>query len=443
MKYLLLVFIPFLLFSCHQEENIPVEIDAKILTKEDLTSPVFVTIENNTKNAEEFMWTFENGDPSFSNKKNPGTVIFALPGNHCITLEAWNLGSRESKSYIVHVDSVVTLNFKFEAIINNYSPAQFVVTNLSKGPNFYKWTFEGAEPSVYEGVSPPVITYSNEGIYSILLVANNGSASFSLKQDVEVGKSLDGSFEILPSFEDADDMEAPLRATFETKLQGEESIKWECEGAEITNPTSKDAKILFPEANIYTVYLEISNGKTVKRISRSIEVKENTNLRSFNDIKLGISTSQETIGSFFSTKLRQIARASDVSHVDGKMIDIAYLGFDNSFSYNRFVSPDILETTVLNEIPNAMATKFINKQELGNLSLSIQDFYSMKTDALLKKLDIKTANYGDESFDKSLPRVVLFETSDGRRGAINVKDFVSFGKEGSYILVDIKVQKND
>ena len=72
MKYLLFVFIPFLLFSCHQEEDIPIEIDVKILIKEDRTSPVFVTIENNTKNAEEFMWTFENGDPSFSNKKNPG-----------------------------------------------------------------------------------------------------------------------------------------------------------------------------------------------------------------------------------------------------------------------------------------------------------------------------------------------------------------------------------
>jgi hypothetical protein len=68
----------------------------------------------------------------------------------------------------------------------------------------------------------------------------------------------------------------------------------------------------------------------------------------------------------------------------------------------------------------------------------------MTTDALLRDMPVLSAGYGDEFFSASpLPRIVPFETSDGRKGAILVKEMVSNGTEGSYILTDIKVQKND
>lgn len=38
-------------------------------------------------------------------------------------------------------------------------------------------------------------------------------------------------------------------------------------------------------------------------------------------------------------------------------------------------------------------------------------------------------------------RIVLFETANGRKGAIKIKEYVSNGAE-SYIVVDIKMQKN-
>jgi len=52
------------------------------------------------------------------------------------------------------------------------------------------------------------------------------------------------------------------------------------------------------------------------------------------------------------------------------------------------------------------------------------------------------ASGGWHNFDNSVvPRIVLFQTRDGRKGAIKIKQFVQNGA-ASYIVADIKVQKN-
>ena len=431
--------------SCHKEQTIPVEIDVVLhIMNDNHTSPLAVVIENRTQYANSFLWTFKGGEPATSTMENPGTVVFTAPGEHAITLEAWNDGDRASKTYTIRVDSAVTAAFRADVDINNYAPATYRITNLSSGGSSYRWTFEGGEPSSFEGRNPPAITYVNEGRYTIRLTIDNGSATFASEQEITVRESLDASFAIIPSPEDEDDMEAPLRATFETWLQGVETLSWECVGAVITDNTSPDASIYFPAAGQYTVYLNVSNGKETKRVSQSITVKENTNLRTHEDIRLGINTARETIGSAYSTRLKRVFRTSEINKSNGSAIDIVFFGLNVAFSYNQFVSPDKLEATSLPDIPNALPTKFINRTELGLINLTPAQFESMTTDALLKELPIATAEYGNEYFTGSpLPRVVLFETADGRKGAILVKEMVSGGTENSYIIVDIKVQKND
>lgn len=444
-KLLLILLLSFLHCSCHTEQTIPVEIDVALHIKDNNhTSPLSVTIENRTKSASNFLWTFEGGEPTTSTKENPGTVVFTTPGEHTIILEAWNDGNRTSKVYTVRVDSTVTAGFKTEADINNYAPAIYKITNLSSGGSTYQWIFEGGEPSSYDGQNPPNVTYANQGIYTIQLIVDNGSAIFTSEQEISVGEPLDASFSIIPSFEDIDDMEAPLRATFDTRLQGVETLWWECSGTTITNGTSADAGIYFPVAGQYTVFLNVSNGKNTKRVSQDITVKANTNLRTHKDIKLGINTASETIGSLYSTKLRRIFKTSEVNSDNGALIDIAFFGLNADFTYSQFISPNKLAGTPLPEIPKAQPTKFINKTELGHVSLTPDQFETMKTDVLLKNLQILSVNYGDEFFTATaLPRIVLFETSDGRKGAILIKKMINSWTEGSYILTDIKIQKND
>lgn len=442
-RYFNLLLLLLFLFSCHTEQATEVTIDVTLHIRDDNhTTPLTVVIENNSKNAGNFLWTFEGGEPATSTKKAPGPVLFTEPGEHKVTLEAWNDGHRDIETYTVRVDNAVTASFTATAETNNYAPAQFTIENKSTGGTSYHWTFEGGEPSSFEGQNPPDITYANEGTYTIRLTAGNGSATFTSEQVVEIREALSAGFTIVPSPEDEDDMEAPVRAAFDTELAGVESLKWECNGAAITNPASKDAQILFPAAGSYTVKLTVSNDKQTKTVEKSITVKENTNLRTHSNIKLGINTAQSNTGVFYSTKLRRIVGITELDDY-GSDVDIAFFGLNDRFSYNRFVSPDALDETPLTEISNAGTTKFINRTELGGVRLSAAEFNSMTTDALLRNLDIKEAAYGDEAFDNTvLPRIVLFETGDGRKGAVLVREMVSDGRS-SYIVVDIKVQKND
>jgi PKD repeat protein len=431
--------------ACHEEQVVPVEIDVALHVRdEDHTSPLMITIENKTRGASDFLWTFEDGNPPTSTKKNPDVVNFVTPGEHDIILEAWNDGFRASKTYTIRVDSAVNADFRMEVNINNYAPASFQITNLTSGGSSYKWTFEGGIPEAYEGYSPPNVTYAKEGVYTVSLTTENGSKIFTADKKIEVRESLDASFAIVPSFEDEDDMEAPLQATFDTWLQGVEILLWECEGASITSPESIDAAIYFPSQGTYTVCLEVSNHKETKRISREIVVNANTNLRTHRDIHLGINTSQENFDVFYSTGLRRTFKVSEINESNGRFIDIVYFGLNRNFSYNLFVSPDQLSETTFPGIPNASHTRFINSTEPGNILLTPAQFNDMNTDALLRNLPIASAAYGNDFFTNTpLPRVILFETSDGRKGAILVKEMIAGEKENSYIVIDIKVQKND
>ena len=431
-------------FSCHEEQTIPVEIDVRLQVRDDRTSPVYVHIENNTRNAEGFSWTFEGGNPSESSLRHPDPVRFETVGEHLITLEAWNNGSRDVQTFTVRVDSAVTADFRTEVVVNNNAPAVFHITNLSSGGTTYHWTFEGGVPNTYTGIQPPDITYALSGSYTIQLLVENGSAQFTAQQTIEVKESMSAAFTITPSLEDEDDLEAPLRATLMAELVGVESLEWSCAGAEIQNKTNAEASIYFPTAGNYTVTLAVSNGKETQKINQTFEVKANMNLRTHRDIRLGINTAQETIGSYYSTRLRRTFKASEITAENGKDIDIVYFGMNSEFLLNRFVSPAGLSATPLKEIPNASQTHFINLQENVSFGLTIEQWNILTTDALLKDLPIAENTTGDEYFEKTLlPRIVLFETGDGRKGAILVKEMVSASPSDSYIVVDIKIQKND
>ena len=72
---------------------------------------------------------------------------------------------------------------------------------------------------------------------------------------------------------------------------------------------------------------------------------------------------------------------------------------------------------------------------------SVADFDALSSGATLSSLSIKS-NSNKAPFNKEMAnRIVLFETANGRKGAIKIKEYVSNGAE-SYIVVDIKMQKN-
>jgi hypothetical protein len=173
-------------------------------------------------------------------------------------------------------------------------------------------------------------------------------------------------------------------------------------------------------------------------------VLPDTNLRILSNIKLGINSAHNNsnIGAMFSTVTRQVYKANEITNANSSLIDIVFQGLNSNFTYNRFISPDQANNYGFLALNNAQSTIFINSQNLCNCGLNFTEaqFDAMVNDSLIKSLNINYNAAGEQQFGFTYPRIILFKTQDGRKGAIKIKDMVKNGTS-SYILCDIKVQK--
>jgi len=432
-----------LLTSCFKEVGIPVTTDFIYTAKDSIyTAPANISFTNRTIGATHFKWTFEGGDPASSDYENPGTVVFKRAGDYKITLEAWNEDERQVKTQQIHIDSTVNIAFDAKVLVNDFSPVTVHLINNTIGASAYKWTFENGEPASATAQSPPDVTFTTPGTHKIILQVTNGGQEFTTEKIITVKPALTNDFTMEPSFED-DDYEAPLTAILESKAANLLTRKWTATGGAIANDTAANTTIYFKDPGTYQVTLTAENGKESKTVTKTIDVKANTGLRTLRDVKLGINAAQSAIGAYYATRLRKVFRKGDDLTTAGKDIDIVFFGLNQGFGYNKFISPDSTSTYAFGSIPGATYTRYINSQEACGcgLSFTAADFDAMTDDAPLKSLSISNSAEGGVPFTNALsPRIVLFRTADGRMGAIKVKSFVPDGTS-SYIIVDIKVQK--
>lgn len=437
-------FIASFFIGCRKEQAISVNIDVSYIAADsNFTVPAKVKFINNTSGAENFKWIFEGGDPSTSTKKDPGVITFNAVGMHRVTLEASNTDDKQIKEWMIKVDSVVQVDFDTAIVLNHYAPVTVKLTNKTKGASSFNWTFENCITTSSTLQNPPDVTFTTSGNHKITLTASNGSAKFTLTKTVVVLPSLQPDFTIIPSFED-EDYEAPLTATLQNNTISGTSYTWSVTpSGMISNVNAQNPTIYFANAGTYDVTLEVKNGKDTKTITKRIEVKPNTNLRTHKDIKLGIQIAHATIGDFYSTKLRRVFTGNDNIDTAGKYIDIVFFGLNKNFNNNKFISPDSATLYGFDGIPMATKTKFINSQESCGcgVSFTATDFGNMINDNPLRGLTINPTAGGWSPFTSvTVPRIVLFQTADGRKGAIKIKQFV-VDDSNSYVLIDIKVQK--
>jgi PKD repeat protein len=428
--------------SCNQEQQIPVVMDFDYaIPQGGYTVPMQLAITNKTTGADFYNWTFEGGVPTSSTKKQPGPIAYAQAGTYVIRLEAWNDTQRKTKEITVQLDSAVTIGFDVQVLVNDFVPALAKITNRTKGASSYEWTFDGGVPSTSTLATPPAVEYTTSGEHIITLKVKNGRETFTASKTITLKPAMQADFDIAPSFEDQD-YEAPLTAALQNKTTSGLRYVWSSSGGTIANVTSEQSEIYFAAPGDYTVSLKADNDKETKTVQHTITVKPNSNLYKIENVKLGTSAAHATIGSYYSTKLRKVFTKNDViSTTDGPLIDLLFYGINSSFGYCRFVSPDSASNFTFAPIPANTHTSFVNTIETSTLSFTVADFDAMTNDAPLANLPIKANDTSISFFTNSTsPRIVLFETQDGRKGAIKVTSFVSAGLQ-SYILVDIKVQK--
>lgn len=435
-----------LAFSCSKEEAVPVSVDfTATLTDNDYSVPVTVQIFNRTTGAESYQWTFEGADRTSSTDRNPGTLVYDTPGSYTVRLDASNSdGSEGSKEFAFITDAAVEIGFMVEIQTNNFAPATVLLTNTTKGATTFQWAFEGGDPASSNEERPGDVVFGEPGEHRIKLMVGNGREIHELEKTITVGPDLLADFDWEVAFGD-DDLQVPVTLTIWNKSEGVLDYDWDFNNGQPANSTQENPTVTFTEAGLHTLVLKVSNGKGARTVSKSVEVFANTNLRTFTDVRLGINTvhDSDTTGAFFSTVTREVYTKTEAGIADGSLIDIVFFGLGADFSFNKFVSPDEVATTTFETVPNAQYTIFINSQEQCGCtaSLSTMEFDAMVNDEALSPLVIEETEGGLQHFtDEVVPRIVLFQTQDGRKGAIKIKEYVNDG-QNSYINTDIKIQK--
>ncbi len=444
-QYILITLI-LLLSGCAKEEAVPVVVDFEFeVFKDDYSIPVQVVFFNKTTGGEAYEWSFEGGVPSRSVNRNPGAIQYDTKGIYKIELSATNQdGSNDTKVIEIQIDDPVIIDFEVTNLTDNFSPAQYTLQNKSTGADSFLWTFEGGTPATSSDKDPGEVTFAVPGDHKITLEISNGRETYEVEKNITVAPFLVSDFDVEVAFED-DDFQVPARVQFQNKSISATSYQWSFEGASTLSSSEENPEVIFTQEGTHTINLTVSNGKDTKTISKEIEFFKNTNLREIKDIKLGINTAHttNTIGSFYSIADRKVYTPEELTPEIEEHIDIVFFGLSSTFNRNRFVSPHKVSETTFEVLQNPKSTIFINSQELCGCaaSLSVSQYDMMQDDTLLKNMTIEETAGGLQDFDQTMqPRVVLFKTTEGKKGAIKIKDFVIDG-QNSYILIDIKIQK--
>lgn len=411
----------------------------------DYSIPVKINFINKSQGAQLYSWTFEGGNPATYDKKDPGIIIFNKAATITVKLTAWNDYDKQEKEITILLDSVVHADFKAEPVINNFGKTTFKISNLSSGTAQYEWLFTGGAPATSTDISPEV-TFDNPGTYKLFLKAiNHRGEADTISKTIQVLPALDSAdFSIVPSFDD-DDYEAPLTATLLNKTKSATTHQWSSSGGTIDHPTDSIPTISFSSPGTYTVTYLAANGKQQQTVSHQIIVKPNSGLRSFKDVHLGINTAHNTVGSYFSTRLRRNFTGLDtINNEVGGKIDIVYFGLNSLFDYNQFVSPQKTTTWALPAIPAARQTNYINNLATCKCGINFTEDYfkSITKGNMLDVVQMSSNQVDDPQFAlPALPHIVLFINADNKKGAIIIKQVVK-DNDNSYIICDIKVQKD-
>lgn len=435
-----------LFMACKEEETAtPVTADFEYaVLGNDHSVPVAISIENLSFGADSYQWTFVGATPALSTDFNPGTITYEQQGTYNIQLIATNGdGCLDSLTRTVTVDSSLVVSFTASIEGSHYPPVSVSLTNTSSGVTNYEWAFENANIASSTLKTPEAITFETEGVHVIRLTAGNDKESLTAYDTIWVDAPLTASFDYEVASLADEDLQAPVTLNFTNTSTSWTSLQWTFEGGDITETTTTDPTVTFGSAGTYEVVLQAANDKTTDSDTVSITIAEDTNLRTFENIQLGINTahSTNTLGAFFSTTNQTVYTADQVDETS--LIDIAFFGLNDTFVFNKFVSPDEVRAYTFEALANATHTQFINRQEscLCESSMTLETFDSMLDDSALAALTITETHEGLQEFDHTvLPRIVLFETAAGKKGAIKINGFV-IDAAASYIVVEIKVQK--
>lgn len=441
-KYFLFLLLVVLFSACLREEAPPIAARFSVeLQGESHTTPLTLTIKNESYGAEFYEWTFEGGEPASSTARNPGRVVFTTPGEHRILLKVRSSFEERIAEQSLRVDSTVHIDFDCEVLVDDTPPTNVRIVNRTRGASSFVWTFDGGIPQSSSETQPGSVYYPVGGVRQITLVASNGSENFTLTKPITLKPTLVADFSYTPIAVD-EDWEAPLTLMVKNLTAGGVTHHWACQGADVAAPEGEEGtSIRFLNPGTYSIELTASNGKVERTASKPVTIRANSGIISCEALHLGIKGAMNTIGCFFSGAHRRVFTSQDIAAQQcGASIDFGFFGLNSTFEYCHFFSPAKASDNAFPRIEGAVEATFVNRPELVGITMTAEDFA-----AIAKPEDFNAYTTWEQTGDRYFthrdqPHAVLFRTADGRRGAILVREFVRQSSQ-SYIVADVKVEK--
>ena len=445
-KYVLFLILIITANSCYKESFVTIDGDfSTTFVGADESVPVIIKINNKIIGADSYNWEFEGGVPSSSTQPNPGEITYNQVGTYTIKLNTENQdGERKAFSKVVEIKDAINIIFTNQIIQSNNPPVEVQLINATQGVGLtYNWIFQNGNPVTFSGKTPPNIIFTQPGNHNITLTVSNGFETQTQTQIVTVAPELVSDFTWTPNFED-EDYQSPVRINLVNQSVSATRYRWTFQnGNPVTSNIENPQQVIFTTGT-HQITLTASNDKTSQTTIKTITVVPDTNLIVLENVKFGIIAAHNSnqTGAFYSTILRRSFTANEITNQVSDKIDIAFQGLDSSFTINKFISPNQVANFGFSSLVNAQNTVFINSQDLCNCGLNFTEinFNNMTNDIPLQNLTILNSAAGAQEFGLTYPRIILFKTQDGRKGAIKIKDMIPRGSN-SYILCDIKVQK--
>ncbi len=174
------------------------------------------------------------------------------------------------------------------------------------------------------------------------------------------------------------------------------------------------------------LFLALFAGSCSKDEKKPIEPpKKEETLNIYKDVKLKLADAEtDNYGIAFSSATGKTYKASEISTKNIAEIDIVSF---NLQAFIAFESPN--ESDYTKNIEGVTATKIQHKE----VAMTTAVFDAMEDDTVLKKL---TVTNDEESLPTTYRKIILFENSKGKKGAIKVKEI-----NRDRILFDVKVMK--
>lgn len=165
----------------------------------------------------------------------------------------------------------VTADFQITVKNNDYTvPVRIEIENKSLGADSYQWTFEGANITNSNKITPQILTYTQAGNYTIVLEATNRDGERDKKS-----MTLEIDAAMLPDFtwkRIGSDI-APVTIELVNKSKGANKYHWEFEKGIPKSSNEVSPSVTFSEAGKHLITLTISNGKETHVTKKSIEIK--------------------------------------------------------------------------------------------------------------------------------------------------------------------------